>query len=133
MAAAIRTNSTGRIARVKRLREEAGKTSLFEIHVISPDGFTRGRRQAAEDKGAMTSSSVSCPYTMGLDTEPLQTKIRNLEMFAENVNAKVYHNGSIPDQLRGEPLDLVMLGGAFTRHIGRCLTGCLSARLSATK
>ena len=29
------------------------------------------------------------PYIMGTDTEPLEPKIRNLEMFAENVIAKL--------------------------------------------
>ncbi|WP_368615799.1 TIGR03619 family F420-dependent LLM class oxidoreductase [Mycobacterium tuberculosis] len=78
------------IARVKRLREEAGKTSPFEIHVISLDGFTVDGVKRLEDKG-VTDVIVGfrVPYTMGPDTEPLQTKIRNLEMFAENVIAKV--------------------------------------------
>ncbi|CKU58843.1 oxidoreductase [Mycobacterium tuberculosis] len=78
------------IARGKRLREEAGKTSPFEIHVISLDGFTVDGVKRLEDKG-VTDVIVGfrVPYTMGPDTEPLQTKIRNLEMFAENVIAKV--------------------------------------------
>lgn len=77
------------IARVKRLREEAGKTSPFEIRDLL-DGFTVDGVKRLEDKG-VTDVIVGfrVPYTMGPDTEPLQTKIRNLEMFAENVIAKV--------------------------------------------
>jgi alkanesulfonate monooxygenase SsuD/methylene tetrahydromethanopterin reductase-like flavin-dependent oxidoreductase (luciferase family) len=77
------------IARVKKLREEEGKTGPFEIHVISVDGFTLDGVKRLEDKG-VTDVIVGfrIPYIMGTDTEPLDTKIRNLEMFAENVIAK---------------------------------------------
>ncbi|COZ02534.1 oxidoreductase [Mycobacterium tuberculosis] len=58
--------------------------------MISLDGFTVDGVKRLEDKG-VTDVIVGfrVPYTMGPDTEPLQTKIRNLEMFAENVIAKV--------------------------------------------
>jgi alkanesulfonate monooxygenase SsuD/methylene tetrahydromethanopterin reductase-like flavin-dependent oxidoreductase (luciferase family) len=77
------------IARVKQLREEEGKTGPFEIHVISVDGFTLDGVKRLEDKG-VTDVIVGfrIPYIMGTDTEPLDAKIRNLEMFAENVIAK---------------------------------------------
>ena len=77
------------IGRVEQLREEEGKTGPFEIHVISVDGFTLDGVKRLEDKG-VTDVIVGfrIPYIMGTDTEPLDTKIRNLEMFAENVIAK---------------------------------------------
>jgi alkanesulfonate monooxygenase SsuD/methylene tetrahydromethanopterin reductase-like flavin-dependent oxidoreductase (luciferase family) len=78
------------IARLKQLREEEGKDGPFEIHVISVDGFTVDGVKRLEDKG-VTDAIVGfrIPYIMGTDTEPLDNKIRNLEMFAENVIAKV--------------------------------------------
>jgi alkanesulfonate monooxygenase SsuD/methylene tetrahydromethanopterin reductase-like flavin-dependent oxidoreductase (luciferase family) len=78
------------LAKLKRFREQEGKTGPFEIHVISVDGFTADGVKRLEDKG-VTDVIVGfrIPYIMGKDTEPLDTKIRNLEMFAENVIAKV--------------------------------------------
>jgi hypothetical protein len=78
------------IAKLKRYREEAGKTGPFEIHVISVDGFSVDGVKRLEDKG-VTDVIVGfrIPYIMGTDTEPLDAKIRNLEWFAENVIAKV--------------------------------------------
>ncbi|MGH3563699.1 MAG: TIGR03619 family F420-dependent LLM class oxidoreductase [Mycobacterium sp.] len=77
------------IARLKQLREEEGRTGPFEIHVISPDGFTLDGIKRLEDKG-VTDAIVGfrIPYIIGPDTEPLDTKIRNLETFAEKVIAK---------------------------------------------
>src|SRR6201996_7150433 len=77
------------LGRLKRLREEEGKTGPFEIHVISADGFTLDGIKRLEDKG-VTDAIVGfrVPYIMGTDTEPLDTKIRNLERFAEKVIAK---------------------------------------------
>jgi len=78
----------GLIIKVKRLREEEGKEGPFEIHVISIDGFTLDGIKRLEDKG-VTDVVVGfrLPYIMGPDTEPLDNKIRNLEMFAERVIA----------------------------------------------
>ena len=78
------------LAKLKQFREEEGNTGPFEIHVISVDGFTVDGVKRLEDKG-VTDVIVGfrIPYMMGNDTEPLDTKIRNLEMFAENVIAKV--------------------------------------------
>ncbi len=80
----------GLIAKLQRYREEAGKTGPFEIHVISGDAYTLDGIKRLEDKG-VTDVIVGfrIPYIKGNDTEPLDTKIRNLEMFAENVIAKV--------------------------------------------
>jgi hypothetical protein len=77
------------IAKLQRYREEAGKTGPFEIHVISVDGFSVDGVKRLEDKG-VTDVIVGfrIPYIMGQDTEPLDTKIRNLEKFAEKVIAR---------------------------------------------
>lgn len=80
----------GLITRLKQLREEAGRADdPFEIHVISVDGFTLDGIKRLEDKG-VTDVIVGfrVPYIVGPDTEPLDTKIRNLERFAEHVIAK---------------------------------------------
>lgn len=78
------------IAKLKQYREEECKAGPFEIHVISADAYTLDGIKRLEDKG-VTDVIVGfrIPYVMGPDTEPLETKIRNLEMFAENVIAKV--------------------------------------------
>src|SRR3954462_628800 len=62
----------------------------YQIHVISIDGFTLDGIKRLEDKG-VTDVIVGfrIHYIMGPDTEPLDTKIRNLEKFAEHVIAKV--------------------------------------------
>ncbi len=80
----------GLIAKLMRYREEEGKTGPFEIHVISADAYNADGIKRLEDKG-VTDVIVGfrIPYIMGKDTEPLETKIRNLEMFAEHVIAKV--------------------------------------------
>ncbi|QZA08617.1 TIGR03619 family F420-dependent LLM class oxidoreductase [Mycolicibacter heraklionensis] len=80
----------GLITRLKQLREEEGRADdPFEIHVISVDGFTLDGIKRLEDKG-VTDVIVGfrVPYIVGDDTEPLDTKIRNLERFAEHVIAK---------------------------------------------
>ncbi len=80
----------GLITRLKQLREEKGRADdPFEIHVISVDGFTLDGIKRLEDKG-VTDVIVGfrVPYIVGPDTEPLDTKIRNLERFAEHVIAK---------------------------------------------
>ncbi len=77
------------LVRLNEIRDEEGKTGPFEIHVISLDGFTLDGVKRLEDKG-VTDVIVGfrLPYIMGPDTEPLDTKIKNLEMFAEAVIAK---------------------------------------------
>lgn len=78
------------IARVKRFRDEQGKTGPFEIHVISMDAYTTDGVKRLEDKG-VTDIIVGFrwPYVKGPDTEPLEQKIRHLERYAEKVIAKV--------------------------------------------
>ncbi len=77
------------LVKLKQFREEEGRTGPFQIHVISIDGFTLDGIKRLEDKG-VTDVIVGfrVPYIMGPDTEPLDAKIRNLEMFAEHVIAK---------------------------------------------
>jgi alkanesulfonate monooxygenase SsuD/methylene tetrahydromethanopterin reductase-like flavin-dependent oxidoreductase (luciferase family) len=77
------------IKRLKQIREDEGRTGPFEIHVISVDAFTLDGIKRLEDKG-VTDVIVGfrIPYIQGPDTEPLDTKIRNLERFAERVIAK---------------------------------------------
>jgi probable F420-dependent oxidoreductase len=78
------------IARVKKFREEEGKTGPFEIHVISTDAYTVDGIKRLEDQG-VTDAIVGFryPYIKGPDTEPLEKKIRNLERFAEKVISKL--------------------------------------------
>lgn len=78
------------IKRLNQIREEEGRTGPFEIHVISVDAFTLDGIKRLEDKG-VTDVIVGfrIPYITGQDTEPLDAKIRNLEMFAQNVIAKL--------------------------------------------
>jgi alkanesulfonate monooxygenase SsuD/methylene tetrahydromethanopterin reductase-like flavin-dependent oxidoreductase (luciferase family) len=77
------------IKRLNQIRNEQGRTGPFEIHVISLDAFTLDGIKRLEDKG-VTDVIVGfrIPYIMGQDTEPLDTKIRHLEAFAEKVIAK---------------------------------------------
>lgn len=78
------------IETVQRYRAEEGRTGDFEIHVISMDAYTPDGIKRLEDKG-VTDAIVGfrLPYIKGPDPEPLQTKIDNLERFAERVIAKV--------------------------------------------
>ena len=78
------------IARVKKFREEEGKTGPFEIHVISMDAYTVDGVKRLEDKG-VTDAIVGFryPYIIGPDPEPLENKIRHLKRFAEKVISKV--------------------------------------------
>jgi probable F420-dependent oxidoreductase len=79
------------LARLARIREREGRTGEpFEVHVISLDAYTPDGVKRLEDKG-VTDAIVGFrwPYIKGPDTEPLATKIENLERFAETVVAKV--------------------------------------------
>jgi alkanesulfonate monooxygenase SsuD/methylene tetrahydromethanopterin reductase-like flavin-dependent oxidoreductase (luciferase family) len=78
------------LKRLKQFRDEEGKTGAFEIHVISADAFTVDGIKRLEDKG-VTDVIVGfrLPYIVGPDTEPLDAKLRHLELFAENVISKV--------------------------------------------
>lgn len=78
------------LSRLQKFRAEEGGTGPFEVHVISADAFTVDGIKRLEDKG-VTDVIVGfrIPYITGPDTEPLDKKIRHLEMFAENVIAKL--------------------------------------------
>ena len=78
------------INRLKKFRDEEGRTGPFEIHVMSLDAYTPDGIKRLEDKG-VTDVMVGfrIPYVVGPDTQPLDSKIRKLERFAENVIAKV--------------------------------------------
>jgi alkanesulfonate monooxygenase SsuD/methylene tetrahydromethanopterin reductase-like flavin-dependent oxidoreductase (luciferase family) len=78
------------LKRLKQFCEQEGKSGPFEIHVISADAFTVDGIKRLEDKG-VTDVIVGfrLPYIVGPDTEPLNTKLRHLESFAENVISKV--------------------------------------------
>ncbi|MBF6249297.1 TIGR03619 family F420-dependent LLM class oxidoreductase [Nocardia farcinica] len=74
------------LAELDALRAEYGARKDFEIHVISVDGFTVDGVKRLEDKG-VTDVIVGFrnPYTREPDNESLDTKIANLERFAEKV------------------------------------------------
>jgi probable F420-dependent oxidoreductase len=81
------------IKRLNEIREELpdeARTDDFQIHVISADAYTLDGIKRLEDAG-VTDAIVGFryPYIMGPDTEPLDTKIRHLERFAEKVIAKL--------------------------------------------
>ncbi|MBJ7358722.1 TIGR03619 family F420-dependent LLM class oxidoreductase [Nocardioides sp.] len=79
------------LARLAEIRKEEGDTrDNFEVHVISYDAYTVDGVKRLEDKG-VTDCIVGfrVPYIKGPDTEPLETKIKNLESYAENIIHKV--------------------------------------------
>jgi probable F420-dependent oxidoreductase len=79
------------LAKLARIREQEGRADdPFEVHVISFDAYTPDGAKRLEDKG-VTDAIVGFrwPYIKGPDTEPLATKIENLERFAETVIGKV--------------------------------------------
>ncbi|MCZ4497492.1 MAG: hypothetical protein JWQ74_45 [Marmoricola sp.] len=79
------------LARLAEIRKEEGDTrDDFEIHVISYDAYTVDGIKRLEDKG-VTDAIVGfrVPYIMGPDTEPLQTKIDNINRYAEDIISKV--------------------------------------------
>ena len=77
-----------RLAEIRR--EEGDDRDDFEVHVISYDAYDPDGVKRLADKG-VTDCIVGfrVPYIMGPDTEPLQTKIDNLEKYAEQVISKV--------------------------------------------
>ncbi len=79
------------LTRLAEIRKEEGDTrDDFEVHVISYDAYSVDGIKRLEDKG-VTDAIVGfrIPYIKGPDTEPLETKIKHLEQYAENVIAKV--------------------------------------------
>ncbi|GAB3654649.1 LLM class flavin-dependent oxidoreductase [Actinocorallia lasiicapitis] len=78
------------LTKLNALRAAEGRAGdPFEIHVISFDAYTVDGVKRLEDKG-ITDVIVGfrIPYIKGPDLEPLDTKIRNLESFAETVIAR---------------------------------------------
>ncbi|WP_280365686.1 TIGR03619 family F420-dependent LLM class oxidoreductase [Nocardia wallacei] len=77
------------LTRLTELRAQSDRTGPFEIHVASLDAYTPDGIKRLEDKG-VTDVIVGFryPYTPGPDTEPLETKISNLQRYAESVIAK---------------------------------------------
>jgi probable F420-dependent oxidoreductase len=77
-----------RLASIRK--EEGDDRDDFEVHVISMDAYDPDGVKRLEDKG-VTDCIVGfrMPYIKGPDTEPLDTKVRHLESFAEKVIAKV--------------------------------------------
>lgn len=76
--------------RLGRLRAEFGRDGEpFELHVISPDGFTRDGVARLEDAG-ITDAIVGFrnPYTIEPDTQTLEDKIAALRSFSDYVMAK---------------------------------------------
>jgi probable F420-dependent oxidoreductase len=79
------------LTRLGEIRQEEGDTrDDFEVHVISFDAYDPDGVRRLEDRG-VTDCIVGfrVPYIKGPDTEPLETKVKHLEQYAENVIAKV--------------------------------------------
>jgi probable F420-dependent oxidoreductase len=79
------------LTRLAEIRKEEGDTrgpDEFEVHVISYDAYTVDGVKRLEDKG-VTDCIVGfrVPYIKGPDTEPLETKVKHLEQYAENIIA----------------------------------------------
>ncbi|MCU1448878.1 MAG: Luciferase-like monooxygenase, partial [Acidimicrobiales bacterium] len=84
-------NLPGLLARIDELRKAEGRDHLpFEIHVISTDAYSVDGVRRLEEQG-ITDVIVGFrwPYSVGPDTEPLQTKLDNLRRFGDDVIAKV--------------------------------------------
>ena len=79
------------LARLAEIRKAEGDDrDDFEVHVISYDAYTLDGIKRLEDKG-VTDAIVGfrIPYIKGPDLEPLQTKIDNLNRYAEDIISKV--------------------------------------------
>jgi alkanesulfonate monooxygenase SsuD/methylene tetrahydromethanopterin reductase-like flavin-dependent oxidoreductase (luciferase family) len=80
----------GLLDRLQKCREEAGTADRdFEVHVISLDAFSVDGIRRLEEQG-VTDVIVGFrwPYTVGPDTEALQTKLDNLRRFADDIIVK---------------------------------------------
>jgi alkanesulfonate monooxygenase SsuD/methylene tetrahydromethanopterin reductase-like flavin-dependent oxidoreductase (luciferase family) len=81
----------GLLARLNELRREYGRDELpFEVHVISMDAYSVDGVRRLEGQG-VTDVIVGFrwPYSVGPDTETLQSKLDNLRSFGDEVIAKV--------------------------------------------
>jgi probable F420-dependent oxidoreductase len=77
-----------RLAEIRRA--EGDPRDDFEVHVISLDAYTVDGVKRLADRG-VTDLIVGFrdPYITGPDTEPIESKVKHLEWYAENVIAKV--------------------------------------------
>ena len=89
-AATPPTSRTSSIALPPCAREHGTEDKLFEIHVISSDAYSPDGVRKLEDLG-VTDVIVGFrwPYVTEQDTEGLQTKVDNLQRFADDVIAKM--------------------------------------------
>jgi alkanesulfonate monooxygenase SsuD/methylene tetrahydromethanopterin reductase-like flavin-dependent oxidoreductase (luciferase family) len=81
----------GLLEQLGRIRDEEGTADKpFEVHVISMDAFSVDGIRRLEEQG-VTDVIVGFrwPYSVGPDTETLQTKLDNLRRFADQVIGKV--------------------------------------------
>ncbi len=79
------------LTRIAEIRKAEGDDrDDFEVHVISYDAYDLDGIKRLEDKG-VTDCIVGfrVPYIKGADTEPLQTKIDNLNRYADSIIGKV--------------------------------------------
>src|SRR6478609_7369174 len=79
------------LVKLAEIRKAEGDTrDDFEVHVISYDAYDLDGIKRLEDKG-VTDCIVGfrVPYIKGPDTEPLETKIENLEKYAHSIISKV--------------------------------------------
>ena len=81
----------GLLEKLSRIRQEEGTADRpFEVHVISMDAFSVDGVRRLEEQG-VTDVIVGFrwPYSVGPDTETLQTKLDNLRRFADQMIRKV--------------------------------------------
>lgn len=81
----------GLLEKLGRIRQEEGTADRpFEVHVISMDTFSVDGVRRLEEQG-VTDVIVGFrwPYSVGPDTETLQTKLDNLRRFADQMIRKV--------------------------------------------
>ena len=79
------------LARLAEIRKAEGDTrDDFEVHVISYDAYDLDGIKRLQDKG-VTDCIVGfrVPYIKGPDTEPLETKVENLNKYADAIISKV--------------------------------------------
>jgi probable F420-dependent oxidoreductase len=79
------------LEKLSRFRREAGRESdPFEVHAISLDAYSADGVKRLGDQG-VTDVIVGFrwPYSVGPDTEPLQTKLDALRRYADTVIAEV--------------------------------------------
>jgi alkanesulfonate monooxygenase SsuD/methylene tetrahydromethanopterin reductase-like flavin-dependent oxidoreductase (luciferase family) len=81
----------GLLEKLGRIRQEEGTADRpFEVHVISMDAFSvDGVRRLEEQWVTDVIVGFRWPYSVGPDTETLQTKLDNLRRFADQMIRKV--------------------------------------------